>query len=314
MILSSACVAGGTNCFPRPRSVRTRPRCARNLWPAVGLTALLVLGSGAASADAQETAAYFKQNCASCHTIGGGRLTGPDLKNVTHQKDRDWLAMFLLDPKAVIDAGDPYAQKLLQEARGVVMPTVAGMTRERAKALLDLIESESKLERSAFAGVAVPTKPFTPEEIDQGQLIFRGQQRLANGGPGCISCHTLRGVAALGGGRLGPDLSTVYERMEGRKGLVAWLAAPPTATMQPLFKPHPLRSEEIMSLVGYLEHAARRGGAANPLDPLKFFLLGMTGAVGGLVIFQAVWKKRFHAMRRPLVRRTRLRRHHERAV
>ncbi len=273
-----------------------------------GLALIVVLAGTTIPACAQESAAFFKQNCASCHTIGGGRLTGPDLKNVTHEKDRDWLARFLLDPKAMIDSGDPYAQKLLQEARGVVMPTVAGMNRERAEALLDLIEAESKLERSAFAGVQVPTKPFTPEEIEQGRNIFRGQQRLADGGPACISCHTLHGVAALGGGRLGPDLTTVYERMEGRKGLAAWLAAPPTPTMQPIFKQHPLRSEEIIPLVAYLEDAARKGGEADSLDPLNFFLLGLTGTVGSLVVFQAVWKNRFRAMRRPLVHKGRLRR------
>jgi mono/diheme cytochrome c family protein len=260
-----------------------------------------VLVATTAPAVAQETAAYFKQNCASCHTIGGGRLTGPDLKNVTNEKDRDWLIRFLLDPKAMIESGDAYAQKLLQEARGVVMPTVAGMNHERAAALLDLIDTESKLERSAFAGVQVPTKPFTPEEIERGRRIFRGQQRLADGGPACISCHTLHGVAALGGGRLGPDLTTVYERMEGRKGLAAWLAAPPTPTMQPLFKQHPLRSEEIIPLVAYLEDAARQGGEAETLEPLSFFLLGLTGAAGSLVVFHTVWKSRFRAVRRPLV-------------
>lgn len=40
---------------------------------------------------AQETADYFRQNCTSCHTIGGGRLTGPDLKDVEGRKDSDWL-------------------------------------------------------------------------------------------------------------------------------------------------------------------------------------------------------------------------------
>jgi mono/diheme cytochrome c family protein len=272
------------------------------------LALIFVLAGTIIPASAQETAEFFKQNCSSCHTIGGGRLTGPDLKNVTRERDRDWLVRFVLDPKAMIDSGDSYAQKLLQEARGVVMPTVAGMNRARAEALLDLIEAESQLERSAFAGVQVPTKPFTQEDIEQGRIIFRGQQRLANGGPACISCHTLHGVAALGGGRLGPDLTTVYERMEGRKGLVAWLTAPATPTMQPLFKPHPMRSEEIISLVAYLEDAARRGGEADALDPLRFFLLGMMGTVGGLAAFQAVWKKRFRAMRRPLVHKGRVRR------
>lgn len=299
----------------RPPCARVDPRRAGGLWRPAGLAWLLVLAAGAAfPASGQETAAFFKQNCASCHTIGGGRLTGPDLKNVAEKKDRDWLARFILDPKAVIDGGDPYAQTLLQEARGVVMPSVAGVTRERVEALLDLIEAESKLERSAFAGVQTPTRPFTPEEIEQGRMIFRGRRRLADGGPACISCHTVRGVAALGGGRLGPDLTTVYERMEGRKGLVAWLAAPATPVMQPLFKTHPMRSEEILPLVGYLEDAARRGGESDSLDPLKFFLLGLAGTVGGLIVLQAVWKNRFRAVRRPLVHKGRVRRQHERTI
>ena len=36
----------------------------------------------AVSAHAQQASDFFQQNCTSCHTIGGGRLTGPDLKDV----------------------------------------------------------------------------------------------------------------------------------------------------------------------------------------------------------------------------------------
>ncbi|MBF8248345.1 MAG: narC-2 [Bacteroidetes bacterium] len=87
---------------------------------------------GAISAMAQESADFFRTNCMSCHTIGGGRLTGPDLKNVSSRKDRAWLSRFVMDPKAVIDAGDPYAVELLTASRGVTMPTLPGMTRQRA--------------------------------------------------------------------------------------------------------------------------------------------------------------------------------------
>jgi mono/diheme cytochrome c family protein len=45
-----------------------------------------VLTAGAA---AQEAADFFRQNCISCHTVGGGRLTGPDFKNVTQRKERE---------------------------------------------------------------------------------------------------------------------------------------------------------------------------------------------------------------------------------
>lgn len=279
-----------------------------------GLALLALLAWTAAPVGAQETASFFKQNCASCHTIGGGRLTGPDLKDVTKQKDREWLTTFVIDPKAMIDGGDPYAQRLVQEARGVVMPSVAGMTRERAEALLSLIEAESKLERSAFAGVQVPTKPFTADEIERGRDLFLGLRRFADGGPACNSCHAVHGIGALGGGRLGPDLTIVYERLEGRKGLAAWLAAPPTPTMQPLFKQHPLRSEEVVSIVAYLEKEAQQGGEASSLDPLSFFLMGLLGAVGSLAVFQAVWRTRFRAMRRPLVLKTRMRGKYERAI
>src|SRR6516225_8108525 len=128
--------------------------------PAVLIAALLQAGFFAGFAAAQETADFFRQNCASCHTIGGGRLTGPDLKDVTKKKDPDWLAQFVLNPKAVIDGGDPYAGELVKEARGVIMPTIFGMTGERAESLLKLIEAESKLEKSQFAGLQISDKPF----------------------------------------------------------------------------------------------------------------------------------------------------------
>src|ERR1041385_2829921 len=83
-----------------------------------------------ATASAQEAADFFRQNCISCHTVGGGRLTGPDLKNVTQRKEREWLVEFLQNPQAMLEKGDPYALKLQQEARGVVMPVVGGVTKE----------------------------------------------------------------------------------------------------------------------------------------------------------------------------------------
>lgn len=130
----------------------------------------------------QEPADYFRQNCTSCHTIGGGRLTGPDLKGVGQRADRDWLVRFMQNPQAAIDRGDAYAQKLFQEAKGVVMPQISGMNAARAEALLDLIEAESKLEKSQFIGLQVTDRPFTAAEVDAGRQIFRGERRLKNGG------------------------------------------------------------------------------------------------------------------------------------
>ena len=102
---------------------------------------------------AQEAVSTFRQSCMSCHTVGGGRLVGPDLKNVEERQNRDWLVAFIMDPKGVLASGDPYALKLKDEAGGVIMPPIVGMSRERAEAILDLIAAESQEESSQFAGL-----------------------------------------------------------------------------------------------------------------------------------------------------------------
>ncbi|HWQ55725.1 MAG TPA: cytochrome c [Bryobacteraceae bacterium] len=254
---------------------------------------------------AQDAADYFRQNCVSCHTVGGGRLTGPDLKNVTQRKDRPWLVEFLQNPQAMLDKGDPYALKLQQEARGVVMPAAGGMTRERAGALLDLLDAEAKLPKSQFAGMQISDRPFTPQDVAQGNAIFLGRRGLANGGTACVSCHTVKTAGALGGGRLGPDLTRVYERLQGRKNLSAWLFAPATPTMASVFKRHALKPEEIVPLVAFFEDRARSGGQDDSAARLNFFLLGLGGAALGLVVMDTVWKRRFRNVRRDLVENAR---------
>ena len=251
---------------------------------------------------AQEAARDFKQNCTSCHTIGGGRLTGPDLKDVTKRKDRAWLARFITDPAAMVASGDAYARKLLSEARNVQMPNVAGMSKARANALLDLIEAESKLEKSQFVGIQLSDRPLTADDVALGRRIFTGRARLENGGAACISCHAMGNVGWFGGGRLGPDLTRVFERYEDRRKLGAWLSAPATETMLPTFRNHPLEAEEILALVACFQSVVTDAEDDAP-RALILILVGLGGAAATMVIFNAVWRGRFRAVRRPLVQR-----------
>jgi mono/diheme cytochrome c family protein len=265
---------------------------------------LLMLFSALVAEAQQQPADYFRQSCASCHTVGGGRLVGPDLKNVTQRKDRAWLTQFIQGPKAVIDSGDPYAVQLQKEAQGVTMPTL-GLDSTRAQALLDLIDAESKLPKSQFAGTQISDRPFTARDVDTGRALFTGMQSLKNGGPACISCHTSRGLGGLSGGRLGPDLTLVYERLQGRKGLGAWLSNPASSTMTPIFKKSPLHGDDILPLLAYFEAAAKNGGSDDTTARLNFLLFGMGGTVIGLVLLDGVWKKRFRGVRRQLVNKSR---------
>lgn len=273
-------------------------------WPAL-LTAVVALWSSGGSA--QETAAFFKANCASCHTIGGGRLTGPDLKGVTQRKDREWLKTFILNPQAKMNSGDPYALQLLEEARGVVMPQVAGLTPERVDFLLDLIEAESALPESQFKGQQISMAPFTPADVARGMALFTGRQRLTGGGPACISCHSLPGIGGLGGGFVGPDLTLVYERLQGRVALSAWLQAPATPTMQSVLRNTPLQPDEINALAGLFEDRAKQGAPVQAgVTQLTFSLLGLGLSALALVLFDVIWKGRFRAVRRSLVEASKL--------
>lgn len=265
------------------------------------LTFALAVAGSTGPAAGQDAVDFFRANCVSCHTIGGGRLTGPDLKNVTQRKDRAWLVQFIQSPQAMLDKGDAYALKLQEEARGVVMPVVPGMSAGRAELLLTMIEAESKLPKSQFAGLEISDRPFTSRDVETGHQIFAGRRRLANGGPPCISCHTMKGAGAFGGGRLGPDLSKVYERLPGRKNLGAWLFAPATPTMQPIFKKHVLKADEILPLIALFEDAARSGGEDDRASLVGFTTLAFSGSVVALAVLGAIWKNRLRAVRRPIV-------------
>jgi mono/diheme cytochrome c family protein len=256
----------------------------------------------AGSSLAQTPAEVFRQNCFSCHTVGGGRLAGPDLKDVSGRREREWLVEFILNPQAMISSGDPYAQQILDEARGVMMPAVPGISRARAEGLLDLILEESALEESQFAGSQISDRPFTPADVVAGRELFVGARPFGGGGPACAACHTVNDLGGLSGGRLGPDLTKVYERIGSRPALAAWLQGPSTTTMRPVFSGRPLDSEEILSLVAFFEKSAQEPDEDDIVPLLNFFLIGLLGAALALALFDGLWRRRFRAVRRPLVR------------
>lgn len=264
----------------------------------LGILAAILVPSAARG---QDTADFFRQNCVNCHTIGGGRLTGPDLKDVLKRQSREWLVNFVSDPTTMLVSGDPYAQKLLKASNNVPMPRIAGMTRDRAKKLLQLIEDESKLEKSQFHGIQISNKPFTAKDRALGLAIFLGQEPLKKGGTSCLSCHSVYGLPSLGGGRLGPDLTNVYERLKGRKSFSAWLMAPGTETMRPIFKNHPLTADEIHALVAFFEGSAVHQPSSPSVNRMTLLLLGMVFSSVLVFVFDSLWRDRFRGVRRSLV-------------
>jgi cytochrome c2 len=64
---------------------------------------------------------FRTRGCTSCHTVGMGKLLGPDLKGVGSRRDENWLREWLADPAAVIRS-HPDLANWPQEFDGVVMP------------------------------------------------------------------------------------------------------------------------------------------------------------------------------------------------
>ena len=263
------------------------------------LVALAALGAAIPADALVDPPVYFKTNCSPCHTIGGGRLVGPDLKGVNGRAERDWLLRFITDPQRMLASSDPYAKKLLAEAKGIPMVKAAGIDAEIAAQLLDFIAAESGSGGSSMAG-AKPLRERTPADIEYGEAIYLGGQKLRGGGPACISCHTVAGRGGLGGGRLGPDLTQVASRLGGANGLNNWLSAPPTPQMQANFLERPFGEDEIIGIVAFLEAAGAEGGAANKTTGL-FASLGVAGAILNLLLFGGIWKKRLRGVRAPMV-------------
>lgn len=64
----------------------------------------------------------FKSACGVCHTIGAGRLVGPDLSGVLHRRSEEWLHKFIKSSQTVINSGDTDAIALFNEYSKISMP------------------------------------------------------------------------------------------------------------------------------------------------------------------------------------------------
>ena len=57
---------------------------------------------------------FQSKGCVACHTIGSGKLTGPDLKGATERREEEWLKQWIKSPDTMVFS-DPIAKELLAE-------------------------------------------------------------------------------------------------------------------------------------------------------------------------------------------------------
>ncbi len=263
------------------------------------ILAQAALPSSAGAQDISEGEKLFtEKGCAACHTVGGGKLVGPDLLGVTTRRDKAWLTRWIKEPDKMLAEGDPIAVQLFEEYNKIPMPNLA-LTDSAAAALVAYFEG---VDSAAFpAPTPIPTIQLPAGDEERGKTLFLGTTRLANGGPACMTCHSVVGIGALGGGTLGPDLTAVFNRYGGQAGLSAFIGSPSTTTMNAVWTNQPMTDQERADLVAFFETTTV---PARPVSML-WTLAGLSG--GGAALFivaaQVWWRKRLVGVRKPMVAR-----------
>jgi mono/diheme cytochrome c family protein len=251
------------------------------LWPAAVLALALAvqLAAPARAQTEEEGRQAFERVCQACHQPGGTGVAGsfPPLAGNPRAADPSYV-------EQVIRNGLSGPLEVLGQTYDGVMPPATTLTEAEIAAVVAYVNG------LAAGGGPTPTTAVPPPssgDAAHGEQLFTGQVRLQNGGPACASCHSSTGPASPPG--LGPDLKDVLSRLGGTAGVSAYLSAPASPTMQPIFDSRPLADIEIADLTAFLADAQSRPATAG-LDRLAL------GGVAGLVVlmvFLAV------AVRRP---------------
>ena len=90
--------------------------------PALGVLIIVILFGPIEHGKAAEPGQQiFDSLCTACHTIGGGKLIGPDLAGVTARREEAWLIRQIKEPDRLLAEKDPIATQLLQESNNIPM-------------------------------------------------------------------------------------------------------------------------------------------------------------------------------------------------
>ncbi len=274
--------------------VSVLPRSKRTLF--MGALAIFVSIGHSQDGWTQEPGEQiFQTTCFACHTIGGGRLVGPDLAGVHDKRSQEWLERFVASSQSMIKDGDAEAAALFEEFNRVPMPD-SFISEEQIRQVLSYIKSQSSSQTADVTpseGEQVPaTAPASEKDILIGQDLFQGTIRFVNNGPACNACHEVRNDAVIGGGILATELTTVFSRMGGA-GVKAILGHAPFPVMQVAYKDQSLTEDEVVALVAFLEYADSEQYNQLPRDyGIGLFVSGSVGAGVLFLFFAVVWRGR----------------------
>lgn len=229
----------------------------------------------------------FKQTCAACHTIGNGKLVGPDLINVQQRHSEKWMKDFIKSSQSVIKSGDKYADSLFKAFNQVQMPDHPNLSDEQLNGILAYIQTTSNAPKTVTASAALPVG-----NADRGRDLFVGNIRFLNHGASCNSCHNVDMKGFISGGALGKDLTHAVTRLTapGVAGVVSGLPFP---QMRETYSSRPVTPQEIADLTAFLTLADKEATMKTTNHVGNYLLIGgVSGIVIVLLLYSVFWIKR----------------------
>lgn len=236
---------------------------------------LLVFVAGLQPAMAQGED-LFKNHCAVCHSIGQGKMTGPDLMNVHEKYEDDWLVKFIRSSQTLIKAGDPLAVKSYNENGKVEMPDFKQLSDADIQSIIEHIRNydpnAGKPQISDFSDTN-----YTDMHIKRGERLFRGLIAFENSKVVCSSCHNTGTLDTLNWNPSVEELAAVYKE-KGADYIYKVLTSPTTKVMSQVHENSKFSEEEIFYIRAYLSHISQHGMEAAkkfPFDFMVFLGLGL---------------------------------------
>lgn len=89
------------------------------------LAAIAIIAIPFTKSYGQDGGQIFKTNCGACHTVGKGKLVGPDLKGVQDRHTEEWILKWVKGSQALVKSGDKEAVKLFNDNSQIPMPDQA---------------------------------------------------------------------------------------------------------------------------------------------------------------------------------------------
>ncbi|MBK8501844.1 MAG: cytochrome c [Saprospiraceae bacterium] len=249
---------------------------------------VLVVMPTCLSQESTDIADLFKIKCAICHTIGGGKLIGPDLSGVDQRHSRDWLVEFVRSSQKMINRGDPAAVALFEANNKIQMPDPM-ISDDQIQSILDHIEAQSGQAASGSEYVSI-LEGASPENRESGRRLFEGLHSFSNGGPSCLSCHNdISTYFFSENSYSNKDIRTSFSTL-GEAGIKAILESPPFPVMRKAFEGRPLQEAEIHDLLVFLRDSGSANAHANPSS--GYLLYGLGGTVLLLFLIAGLWIER----------------------